>query len=113
MTNAPILDANRIAAELERLGTEWADNQAAASVMEETKPTLLAKIAKEHMADGASATKAELLAKADPVYEQHVRDMVEAERKAVRAKVRYDTYKIKAELLRSNASTERALAVLK
>jgi len=112
MSNAPILNADHIAAELEKLGNTWADHNAAASVLEETKSTLQAKIAKEELAKGAPISKAEILAKADPVFEEHIKAMVEARRLATRAKVRFDTFKIKAELLRSNAATDRAMMQL-
>lgn len=113
MNNAPILDANRIAASLQELGDRWADENAAAAALEETRQSLYSRIAAEHIGKGESAAKAELLAKADPVYDEHLKAMVEARRKATRARVRYDVARIKAELMRSNASTERALATLR
>lgn len=111
--NAPVLDADRIAHELLRLGGKAADENAAAAALEETRQTVLAKIASEHLGKGESAAKAELLARADATYEQHLKAMVEARRIAGRARVAYDVARVKAELLRSNAATDRALATLR
>jgi len=113
MSTPPLLDADRISAELEKLGNTWADENAAASVLEEVKASLLAKIAAERLEKGDAIGKAEIYAKADAAYEEHLRAMVEARRKAIRAKVRYDTYRTKAEMLRTNSATDRAMMQLK
>lgn len=113
ISNSPHLDADKIAHSLQELGDRWADENAAASALEETRQSLYSRIAAEHIGKGESAAKAELLAKADPLYNEHLKAMVEARRKAMRAKVRYDVARIKAELMRSNSATERALATLR
>jgi hypothetical protein len=107
VTNAPILDAAKLAAELDRRGQEWADADHVARLLEETKTTLLAQIATEH-AD-TSAAKADVLAKADERYVKHITGMVEAKTKANKAKVKFDTYRTYVEMLRTNASTEREM----
>ena len=85
-----------------------ADKNAAAEILEETKGTLLATLASVHMKDGASAAKADVEARSDPQYRGHLTLMVEARREANKARVRYDSGKVYAELLRTKAATERA-----
>lgn len=109
----PIINTDRISNALEKLGLEWADTNAAAEALEETRQTVYARLAAELIGNGESAAKAELLAKAAPGYAEHLDKMVEARRVANRARVRYDVYRVKAELIRSNASTERALASIR
>lgn len=113
MRNTPTLDAERLCHELTQRGEAWADANAAAEALEETRQSLYSSIAAELLATGASAAKAEMLAKADERYAQHLKAMVAARKAANRARVRYDTYKVYCEMQRSNASTERALATLR
>jgi hypothetical protein len=49
-----------------------------------------------------------VLAEADQEYMKHIADMVEARKKATKARVKYDAYKVQIELLRSAESTRRA-----
>jgi hypothetical protein len=105
--NAPLIDAHKEAAELAKRGQEWADADGVARLLEETKSTLLAQIASEHAKE--SAAKADLLAKADERYAVHIKGMVEARTRANKAKVKFDTYKAYVEMLRTNASTDRAM----
>lgn len=88
-------------------GEAWADADAAASLLEETKKTLLAQITMEFIA-GTSAAAAEKRAMADPRYIEHVKAMVEARRVANRAQVKYKTSLVWVELIRTRESTRRA-----
>jgi hypothetical protein len=87
-------------------GEEWVNLDAAANLLERTKDTLLAQIMKQQ--GDISAAKAEMLAKADPRYANHLEMMVEARRKAMQAKVRYDSGHAFIDMARSHESTKRA-----
>jgi hypothetical protein len=101
-----IKDPARLAQSIVARGELWADTNAAADVLEETKGTLLSKLLKEHF--DQPAWKADALAKGDPRYEEHIRAMVDARRLANVARVRYDGAKAMGEFIRSAESTRRA-----
>lgn len=98
-------------------GEDWADKNAAASSLEETRKSVLAKLAKEHargaasLGDGKarpmSMVAAEQAALADPRYEAHIELMVSARQQSDRARVRYDMGKMELELMRSLQATVR------
>lgn len=112
-------DPNKLTNEVIKSGEEWADQDAAASNLEETRKSLLAKIQLEFMEQGMRsgalgekpkpmpASQAELRALCDPRYEQHLELMVEARREAHRSRVRYDLGKLRLELMRSLQATMR------
>ncbi len=102
------IDPAALATELAKRGETWADANAAAEALEETKGTVLAQLAAEFLGKGESAAKAELLAKAHPDYSTHLEKMVAARRSANRARVRFDVYKAYIELARSAESSRRA-----
>ena len=104
--SAPLKDPGRLAQGIVSRGEIWADADGAASLLEETKGTVLAKIVKEHF--DQPAWKAEALAKADPRYEEHIRAMVAARTVSNLAKVRYEGSKQLGEFQRSAESTRRA-----
>lgn len=112
--NALRIDPARLANEVIDLGEAWADLNAAASSLEETKKTVLAKRALDNMSSalnagkrGVSATQAELQALADPTYEEHLEMMVTARKEANRARVRYDMGRLRLELIRTAQATMR------
>jgi hypothetical protein len=88
-----------------KAGEEWSDLDAAATLLEETKKSVMAKLINE--AEG-SVNAREYKALADPIYRKHVEGMVTARKQANKARVRYDSAKILAELRRSEESTRRA-----
>jgi hypothetical protein len=100
------LDSDRAYDALIKSGDDWADKEAAASLLEETKKTVLAKLKLE--SDERSDAARETVALCHPDYQAHVEAMVEARRQATRARVRYDGAKTLAELRRSEESTRRA-----
>jgi hypothetical protein len=111
-------DPVRLTAEVTVLGEEWADSEAAASSLEETRKSVLAKLILEYVESRLSGdvgskartmpvAQAEARALSDPRYEQHVELMVNARREAQRARVRYDMGKMKLELMRSLQATMR------
>lgn len=100
-------------------GEDWADKDSAASSLEETKKSFLARLTLEYSARGVASSKpgepvkpisiaqAEARALADPRYEQHLELMVSAREHANRARVRYDLGRMKLELMRSWLATAR------
>lgn len=100
------IDPDEIYERLRLAGEEWADKDAAANALEETKATLLAELANQ--ADASSEAAKKNIALADPVYKLHLTNMVTARKEANRAKVRYETGRIWAELKRTQESTKRA-----
>ncbi len=97
-----------------RLGIEWAEKHETASLLEETKKTLLAQIIGELMSasrkdgkKGLSFAQAEIEALADVRYEAHLREMTEARREANKARVRHETAGVRLEMLRSLMANRR------
>ena len=86
-------------------GEDWTDKQAAAELLEETKKTVLAEV----MSGEQGARNArEDSALASAVYKLHLTNMVTARKEANRARVRYDSMKVLAEMRRTQESTRRA-----
>lgn len=112
--NAPIrptphfIDTEALCDEAENAGLAWADAKAAAEALEETKKSVLSQIMVACFAEGMAVSKAETMAQADPAYLDFIRKMVAAGKARDRARVRFDILKTRIELLRTNASTERA-----
>ena len=106
--DVPVLDPSRLAQEMAQRGEAWADADAAANALEETRQWLYSSIAAEYLSNGESAAKAELLAKGDQRYKQHLDAMVMARKAANKARVKYDTWRIYAENMRSLESSRRA-----
>lgn len=113
-------EPHKIAEAINLAGDEWADADAIASGQEEQKKNYLARLIIEYLDTGGSApskpgatprampvSQAEFRAQADPRYEDYVRNMVAARRKAVLAKVRYDMGKLYIEMQRSAMATKR------
>lgn len=111
-------DPFRLTEEVIRLGEDWADKEAAASSLEESKKTLLASISLDYIAGGVSGaagertkampvTQAELRALADIRYTTHLELMVAARKEAQIARVRYDMGRMRLELIRSQQATLR------
>lgn len=102
------IDADALCDEAESAGMAWADAKAAADALEETKKSVLAQAMTGYMAEGMAGNKAEAHALADDAYVDFIRKMVAAGKARDRARVRYDILRTRIELLRTNASTERA-----
>jgi hypothetical protein len=106
-------DPYKLAQQLLEHGSEWADKNAAADVLEETRKTLRSQIALKFLPDAGSVAKAEMMAEATQEYIDHVRSMVEARRASNIARCQYDTDKTYIEMVRSQESTERAMINLR
>lgn len=97
----------QIYAEIVKSGDDWSDKDAAATLLEETKSSVLAELMNNQDQKLSMAAK-ESLARADPAYRLHIARMVEARKLSNRAKVRFDGAKLLADLRRSEHSTQRA-----
>lgn len=112
-------DPKKLTDEVIKAGELWADEDATASTLEETKKTLLASYTLDYMhgtqKSGAlgekpkavSVAEAEKKALSDERYDAHLKSMVHARREANRARVRYDMGKMRIELMRSLQATLR------
>lgn len=103
---AAVFDPERAFDALVRSGEAWADAEAAAQALEETKKSMLAKLMNE--AAHSSIAGKEMQALADPEYSKFIDSMVSARKAANKARVRYDSAKVLAEMRRSQESTRRA-----
>lgn len=99
------LDPEKVYQAILKAGEDWADAEAAAQLLEETRKTVLAEC--EARSESPSIAGKEMLALADPVYKEHVAGMVRARKMANKARVRYDSAKVLGELRRSEESTRR------
>ena len=102
-----IINANEIVDRLIEAGNDWADKNAAASLLEETKKSLFSTLAQEYAPLCKHAVEAERKALSDVRYGEHIERMVEARKEADRARVRYDSGRVYADLQRTNAATTR------
>lgn len=102
------LDIDALCDQAEALGLAWSDAKAAAQALDETRKSVLAQGMRGHLAEGLPFNKAETMALADDAYLSFVGKMVAAGHAADRARVRWDIARTRIELLRTNASTERA-----
>jgi hypothetical protein len=99
-------DPDKIFAALVKAGEDWADMDAAANLLEETRKSVLANL--KLKSSGTSDAARETQALADPSYSAFIRGMVDARKAANKARVRYDSGKTLSELRRSEESTKRA-----
>lgn len=100
-------DPEAIYRRLNDAGDEWADANAAAEILEETKKTVLAELMGGYQGSNAERERTAL---ADSAYRLHLVNMVKARREANRARVRYDSVRVLAEMRRTQESTRRAEA---
>lgn len=92
---------------LNETGDAWVDKNAAAELLEETKKSVLAELMN---ALQGPKTEREAKALADPTYRLHLTNMVSSRKEANRARVKYDSMRVLAEMRRTQESTRRAEA---
>jgi hypothetical protein len=107
-TNVRYIDTDALCNEAEEAGMAWADAKAAYEALEQTRRSVLAQSVKSYLTEGMPANKAETMGLAETRYLDFLARMVRAGHAADRARVKYDILKTRIELLRTNASTERA-----
>lgn len=89
----PKLDNNPVWAEKYRLaGADWAEKEAAAQLLEDTKSAVMAQ--RQAMQGDIPVNRAEQIVKASPEWTQHVEKIVEARRQANLAKVELEAVRI-------------------
>ena len=93
-----------------KLGEAWADANAEADLLEETKKTVLAELART--ASGGVAER-KRTALSSTLFKDHLEAMCEARKKANIARVHYDAAKSWVEMSRSIESTRRAEMTLR
>jgi hypothetical protein len=89
------------------LGEDVADKAAAANLLEETRRSLRAKLARAFRKGGMGVGDAGDAAEASQQYTDHITAMVEARRLADRAKVRLEAFRVAWETARTVSATER------
>lgn len=99
------IDPHTLHQRLVDLGEDWADKDAAASLLEETRKSILAELARQ--AEGKSVAERETNALATEAYQEHLAEMVEARRVANRAKVNYDAARAWIDITRTVEATKR------
>lgn len=104
------MDRNELTERLIRAGEEWAEANAAASLLEETRKAVWSEVAMDLLKSGAasSVAQAEKMAYASERYKDHLEGMADARKAANKARVRYDSGKTYTELLRTQEATKRA-----
>ena len=99
-------EINNIYQKTVEAGNDWADKDAAASLLEEARKTLLSELTLRHK-EGRSNVDAENMARAELEYINYIKKMVEARRLANRARVVYDQRKSWIDMKRSVEATKR------
>jgi hypothetical protein len=102
-------DPNRLAAYLESQAEDWADKDAAANLLEETKKTVLAKVFNSLAGRFKGVAEREFAALGSPAYVEHVTAMVEARRVANVAKAKLEATRVYLDLIRTKEATQRVL----
>jgi hypothetical protein len=95
-----------IAEELSKRGHAWADTDAALKALDEATKSVLSECMVA-LGETGSIARAEMLARTDPVYKQHLEDLADARQAANRARVNYDTFQAWIDLKRSEQATQR------
>lgn len=95
--------------ELEEAAENMANLQAQADQLSELKKSRLAALTLDYMKECKSRVEAEVRALADPQYTEYVTGMIEAERRANRAKAKYHNLRALGEARRTEESSRRAL----
>ena len=105
------IDPNEIHRRFVKLGEEWSDKEAAASLLEESRRSVRAEIMRQ--SNEKTIAAAEAFAEASIRYKEHVISMVEARRAANKAHVNFKAVTVWIELTRSVESTKRAEMTLR
>ena len=87
-------------------GNDWADKDAAAKFMDDTRKPVLAQITNKM--EGGGQTAKESQARAHPDYNEHLVKLKEARKAANLARVKYDAAKTLASLRQTQESLKKA-----
>lgn len=100
--------ASEIAQKIADQGKAWAEAEAVASMLENSRHSVRAQLAIEYLKTSGAVKQSELQAEADSKYTDHLAAMVDARRKANIAKVNFESSKIWSELIRTFEASKRA-----
>ncbi len=95
--------------QLEDAAEDMTSLQAQADQLSELKKSRLAALTLDYLKDCKSRTEAETRALADPLFTEYVTGMVEAERRANRAKAKYHNMRALSDARRTQEASHRAL----
>jgi signal recognition particle GTPase len=107
-----VFSAAVLAHQIEDVGNDAADKEAAAALLVKSLPHILSAMTNDERKRDTdlSRKEAEDLAKGSYAYQQAIREAVEAEREAARAKASYEAVKAYARLIQTEQANRRALA---
>ena len=100
--NEPLSEQCRVA------GEEWADRDAAATLLEDTKSAFLSQKMQFYLEQGMAVNKAEQTVKASAMWEDYIKKTVAARKAANLAKVQYEYLKMRYHEEQSANATRRA-----
>jgi hypothetical protein len=100
------LDIEKIYRQMIEDGMQWAEAEAAYNLLYETKKILIARLKQQSNEKSDAARETEALA--SPEYAEHITKMVQAQERALQARVRYESIKTYTDLLRSQVSLKKA-----
>lgn len=93
-------------------GLEWVDAEAAASLLEDCKSSVLAERMQDLLAEGMAVNRAEQTVKASPEWRSHVLSITEARKLANRCKIECEYLKMKFQEWMSQEANNRTEARL-
>jgi len=100
-------DIDAVYHQMQHLGQKWADQHAEAEMLEEAKKCVLSTITLHYISDGETKASAEVRAYASQEYQDHIKRMVEARRKANILKIDLESTKTHLNLTRTYEATRR------
>ena len=100
-------DIDAVYHQMQHLGQKLADAHAEAEMLEEAKKCVLSTITLHYIEDGNAKSAAEVQAYASQEYQEHIKKMVEARRRANVAKIELESIKTHLNLTRTYEATRR------
>lgn len=105
-----MLEVEKIYAELDKAGDDWADKKAAYDALDRNTKSVLAAHVLAFMDGGVSRVEGETRALASAAYKEHLAQVSLAHKSYLQAQVLWSNLQTLAELRRSEESTRRAEA---
>ena len=102
------MNPNSVYEKLVKVGTEWADAEQVANLLEGTLKSVKAKIAIQHKDCGMGVAESELRAEADFEYKQAREQAIKARTEAIKARVVYQAAQAYIDAWRTVEASERA-----
>lgn len=100
-------DPQRLTECLLALGADWADKNAAASLLERAEDAVHSQATSDLSVAIRSFEERKHAARKASVVTEHIAKAIEARKEANKARVRYESYKVYVELLRSEQANRR------